>query len=1565
MANIILLLGGKNLLQVFLLILVHFTNIVCEFNLYDTDSSFKTNLLQSDCLNYYAYHEKIVYQELSDLVEEKIPYCVRSTKNSNKLNRMTVSPFSTRLSFNQMRLSNISIHKLLSWSIPIEVIERYQIYLNEPSKTLNEEFYNCTPPWFGLHCQYSFLSDEKLSFNEIVEANFRRRTAYSKPVNTLVKVPSYVLLECHRDGQRWCLDWREICDGKVDCFDESLDEKYCFDMEVNECNEDEYRCHNGLCISEDLWEDGMGDTDCIDRSDSVIDFSYIDFCHQDPTFRCEEHSCRARGGSFPCGDGQCVHKFEKCHNGRHILLANSLTAKGNLNDQCWMAMICFTGLVDEVNESLCKIWLMNSSVALTFLKQCDSFFQFPTIPVHSNHVRFFYKDPYLRLNLSTFLIPNYICYDQQLCNFIIPDLIYENLTCMETYELMVITNPLKNLWSQLSLFIQYDFRFCSFPYVAFHNTRNYSVYLSLYKCRHSSNIISEHRIMDGIPDCYENDDETLANSCALNDRYRVTCVDNTTCWSPLVKNIACVLNEFDYTTDISFQNVCNGIEDYFYDHNKQEYNDEVGCGNWSCNNMYTRCDGYWACDDGQDEDNCYPKLCPSQTHPCVSPIDYTLICVNSTYINDGIDECFGGLDEQFYCQHLYPLEDASYYFKCSTESTCLLISQLCDGKDDCLWGDDENEDFCQNQQLRCNQDSEHKLTDVEKVFCRLKELDNNKVKYFSIGTSSNYPPLQKSTEHQFTQWSTEPHSLENQVQYQIKNNSWPFYCNRGLAVHTWIENNIINYTCICPPSYYGSLCEYQNQRISLSLKLSSSDTYATYAIVIMLVDDDDERQEVNTYEQFTYIVKQTCSVKLNRYLLFSARPKNTFKNYSIRIDVFEKNTLTYTGSWHFPIQFLFLPVNRLGLSLNLSNHILQPSFNCFPPCKNGRCINYVNKNRSFCQCFPRWSGIQCNIPLHCQTCSSDLICIGSTNNQSICVCPIHKFGRRCLFTSICPENACQNNGQCIPADLSISGNNYTCLCPVQFSGQFCQYRKAKLDVSLADIPVPSYIVAHFFTLSNKSDPVETIILRKFSLFQLTVTFHIAVPFQLVFIRADTSYYLAVLQQTPQMHISTSISPAQKCQSVSQLFNATVLNMMPYQRILYFHLLCQANFHLTCFIDKAYLCLCTNDHHANCLPFNSNRQFQCPLNNLCENHGQCLQDHPTCPSTKICLCPDCYFGDRCQFYSKGMGSTLDEILGYEIKSNTKLSQQSFAVKLSVTITVVMFILGLVNSILSILTLARKASREVGCGIYLLTSCVTSIITMILLSMKFWFLFGSYQNSHGQQRVLEGTCFGTESLLRIFLYYNNWLHTFVAIERSISVIQGTTFNKKYSQRIAIYVIIISFIIIICLLVPQLIHLHIFHDEMEERSWCVVKYMKWIEMYRTVFLHIHHFGPVVINTVTMIMIVTITAYQKYRAHHNHPYSVHVKLQIKKHKHILLSIVAVILLTLPYLIISLILNCKKTPVIFWLSLIGYYLSFFPATFIFVIYVLPSPLYKTEFKALTKHIRRHLSVWKFNLRRR
>jgi hypothetical protein len=318
--------------------------------------------------------------------------------------------------------------------------------------------------------------------------------------------------------------------------------------------------------------------------------------------------------------------------------------------------------------------------------------------------------------------------------------------------------------------------------------------------------------------------------------------------------------------------------------------------------------------------------------------------------------------------------------------------------------------------------------------------------------------------------------------------------------------------------------------------------------------------------------------------------------------------------------------------------------------------------------------------------------------------------------------------------------------------------------------------------------------------------------------------------------------------------------------------------------------------------------------------------------------------------------LDEILGYEFKRNTVLYKQPLKVQVAATITMILFLIGLINSILSIITFLRTKSHEVGCGIYLLASSITSLLTTIALILKFWFLFHSYQDSIGLRDVLKGNCFGIEPLLKLFLYIDTWLNACVAIERTVTVIRGGGFNKQLSRKIAVWIILILALTIIGLFIPQAIYLYIFDDEMEERSWCVVTYVKWLATYSSTLIFVHYFAPLAINIFSIICIMIITACRRGKSQRNHSFCLHLRSRIRKNKHILISSAIIICLTLPHLIISIILDCQKASHLFWFYLIGYYLSFCPAAFIFLIFVLPSKLYREEFNEFIIDARRR---WK------
>jgi hypothetical protein len=68
-----------------------------------------------------------------------------------------------------------------------------------------------------------------------------------------------------------------------------------------------------------------------------------------------------------------------------------------------------------------------------------------------------------------------------------------------------------------------------------------------------------------------------------------------------------------------------------------------------------------------------------------------------------------------------------------------------------------------------------------------------------------------------------------------------------------------NYHCFCPPSYYGDHCQFQSQRVSLTLgmrKICAPDCTAVFGLLVTLFDN----------EQVTYISTSGCHRKFNLYL---------------------------------------------------------------------------------------------------------------------------------------------------------------------------------------------------------------------------------------------------------------------------------------------------------------------------------------------------------------------------------------------------------------------------------------------------------------------------------------------------------------------------------------------------------------------------------------------------------------------------------------------------------------------------------------------------------------------------
>ena len=911
----------------------------------------------------------------------------------------------TNFTFLDLFKRNITSEELYLWSAPIDVVEQYQFYLDlkltSREKILASEqelFYNCTLQRFGPFCQYSLIYDSSThsSLTELVH-QFYMENDYEPSTLTC-----YLHFRCDLGSDTICLAWSDICDGAVQCRD-GADEELCWLLEINACEDHEYRCHNGQCIPMIFFNDAddtMSEAfECLDRSDerqgSISSFAKEKAV---PTFADEDIACLKWFSAM-----HWIKLTSSCVKQRLQLLMKgmlSVRSQSMVDDSCWLALQCqFTR---SFRDKECRSLLRNNTLKNIIQVSCSEYFNMPPVPVAFGHMYVVYtrdhNTDWLRESE-----PYYICYDERRCGSLLPNstpTIFQNTTCRRPTEFPLYyrfdseqswwinyVRPLYTNRSQCNTILYKDSTRCDHP--------------RMYRCIHSSKCISKYRLCDLVKDCDYGDDER----CSLNDEicsvHRIDvlfyCTETSVCISPkLVGDGWCNCGtDFSGLCDdevtgfervrnhISFPTICDGYTELapilIDGHNET---DETECDYWQCNNTYTRCDGLWNCLNGADELGCElsPLLdCRADHHICASFETRQLICLPIVNASDGTIDCLGATDEPRLCRN-------NNYGYIEKFNTCMTLSshyfvRLCSLLLDSL---------TQNETRLCEVRSTYDFrgfcadvyasirSDVGNYFCGPQfTASKSDIIHFSLDRKINLD--QEAITHR-SQISTSPSPLIEKS------------CHRGfpLRVRLNSEQNNDAIACLCPPSFYGSQCQFESERVSLTMRLKtfSDSRQILFALVISLIDDSFERA-IHSQEQLTYLSVRDCQRKFNLYLLYATCPKDQSKHYIVHVDIYEKIFLEYRGSMLIPLPFPFLPVQRVAVELQLpsaDDTILGCSD---PQCIHGRCIRYWNNLRgaTFCQCQQGWSGIYCTISHMCM-CSLDSLCVGvSPNKQSLCVCP--------------------------------------------------------------------------------------------------------------------------------------------------------------------------------------------------------------------------------------------------------------------------------------------------------------------------------------------------------------------------------------------------------------------------------------------------------------------------------------------------------------------------------------------------------------------------------------------------
>ena len=1411
-----------------------------QLNMYYTDTNMFNAMGDGYCL---YYHSSILVHTEYSVQHHLYPYCFRSPDDLE----IESNSVHSSITFSQLRERRITAEQLYLWSAPMDVIERYQMYLIntsvDNSTTDSQRFYNCTWPLFGPGCQFYF-NIKHSSFQELLLNAMRLPFGLTDSGVLQLQRPSTCYLHPDCDyiyPLPMCLTWRDICDGKVHCLNNGIDEQDCFQLELNQCdNNHEYRCHNGQCIPLEFWQDVASFPDCLDRSDEIIDYSII--CFLEPTMRCEDHICQPGRQTINCGDGQCDNM--DCSNGQVERWEIALISKPKVlpfSSSCWTAINCLARIHLLSKDYECNCGPSDSSCIRNIQANCPSLFLYPLYPVALGFIHYAYRKNQSYVHpTARFALPTYICYKEKYCPTLssstrFPSPVFLSInssdspfTCHELSSLSIMNNKKIVVWQQLQRVVENIYSSACLKYDQIHAnlTNNCQSYPQLYACENSLKCISKFRVMDGIDDCPMGDDERYLDSCSLTNlhpQYRCTINGTSKCVSPILF----YNNEYECEKQlpvyeslkpksaensiISFQTLCDGFEERHPSSINNE-TDETNCNYqiWPCNNTYTHCDGYWNCANGLDELRCpsvfdfdpQKPLCGKFEHICISPVDYKLKCVHISEVNDNVVDCLGGTDERRHCRSKY--HDPAVRYRCLNDDSCVDPEYLCDHDKHCHWGDDE--DICwiaHGLDPKFDLLYHHLCTEAAiksklyaNILCQLDEIGKPNVVHFSLKSFSFYPkPSYISRTTLINNRQLESVVAPSAIQgFWIDDDFGQYrrFCHRSLPIHIRPRfNHSFQENCLCSPAYYGSRCQYENERIALTLRFRViSEWDIPFTFLILLIDNNGI---VHSHEKILYLSKKDCSSKFHTYLTYNSRLKNRSETYHIRIHSFVTTTMRYRASWSYPIQHSFLPVHRMALQLNIPR-IFSKKVKCIPNCgQHGACYRYVNIPTSFCRCHSGWRGQRCQIENPCQ-CSDDSICVDSPN---VCLCSVDKAGSRCyLQRSVCrrgPNNSsslCFNGGICIPKDIRNHDQKvpFYCICPDGYHGDLCQDKKPSIEFVLKDdvSPLPESFFAHFVAVDNQNGLSLYTMIGKLRRDQPTVTLYPFDRFNLVFVEFFNEYYLGTifLEYQRLQHMKLRVGSSQRCSHINQLFNETIIGYHPLRRAKYYHIPCRERLDLRCFHDfDTFMCLCNDEHYADCFNFNFSGKHDCLGNNYCLNDGQCFEDRHLCPTMSVCSCANCFYGTICQFSSETFRLSLESILGYHIQLQLSLFSQSMVVKMSSIIVLCMFFVGFVNGVLSIVTFGFTPSiRKIGCGIYLLTSSIINLFTIHILLIKFLLLFFIQNGTIVQQWILQGSCILTDFFIRALLNMTDWLSACIAIERILTVVMGIKFNNRKSQQVS---------------------------------------------------------------------------------------------------------------------------------------------------------------------------------------
>ena len=1024
-----------------------------------------------------------------------------------------------------------------------------------------------------------------------------------------------------------------------------------------------------------------------------------------------------------------------------------------------------------------------------------------------------------------------------------------------------------------------------------------------------------------------------------------------------------------------------------------------------------------------DQSYFVPSTCPqSDQFLCLSSnaTRQGFSCLNLSQIGDGQIDCAGAIDERNTLRHCSKSSSMlESHFLCPSTNTCIPYLSHCRPNQRCPNRSDD-EFWCSRQKeaSNCSQSKDFVCFDGRRFKggrcdrsqnCLFAE-DEYMCDYPSAfsGTVVPYRQEKRSSQgntHKVLRFPPYPTNLnisqldspliDTRPLTSTSNSLSPYWCNRGFGVLTAQSQSIV---CLCPPQYYGEKCEYHQDRLSVLFHLnlsrsiySSSEGNSPSILLKLLVlfllndevldqdqfhlhpsfeqtdfSDNDDRNKFTSY--FPY-PRWTSALRRERFFnrsLLRLRP------FSVRIELYrterDDQQPSLISVWKYPVDFDYLPVTRLAKVLHFAESTIDPdpcsSHSCHP---NARCHRLMNNRSHFiCLCKANFTAPHCSFldPQCFQGyCSQGSLCQPNSKSPPFCLCPRNRFGPRCsIENDRCRSNPCRNNGTCFP---NAKPGQVICLCSKRYTGSLCQKRRMSIDLSLSTDLSHRAAAIQFFEINLSS--LDLILLHQ----------HVSptVPQQIEYLHYDdlpvTGIVLAKLYSPDEdLHLlsvylnASAVRGVTAISSINRCEHLRTFSDVPLSPIRY-HQLCILNPGRLCFRDDVYLCLCAENHtRVECFLYND----QLDRCSQCLNGGRCLRGDVRRSSDYLCLCPECYFGRRCQSNTRSFSFTLDQLFSADLQS----SQREATLPLLIFFSLFTFLLAVPNNLFSFVTFRRRRCLRQGVGHYLLWMSVVNQINLGFLVVRLLHLIIQISDTSPSSTSDDLLCKSLNYLLSSSTRLVYWLASLVSIERLYITLslRGQWLKQPHiARRLILFIFSTVFIADLY----ELFFYQSFSSPIDGHgSICLLQIStahrsRWMT-FHLLFLILHSLLPLLINLFSTITISLIVVNKKINTFQIDPTRVDQSMWMKMRDRLRLIVdvlsenkefvlgpaVTLVpqLFSLPLFISSFILDCRNLDDS-WLRhflIVSYWISFTPQWTSFFLYIVPSSLYSSEWRKADLH---------------